>query len=123
VFVSGIFFSGPPHRILRAWGERRLALVYSRVIVEEYERVLDELSRQFAATEGLPFLALLARHGELVQPDPVVGLACRDPADVKFVECLLRSEADWLITGDKDLLEMKVEAAITTPRRFCDRYL
>jgi predicted nucleic acid-binding protein len=58
-----------------------------------------------------------------VQPDPVVGLVCQDPGDVTFVECLLGSGADWLITGGKDLLEMKVEAASRTPQRLCDRYL
>jgi len=29
VFVSGIFFSGPPHRILRVWRDGSVKSVYS----------------------------------------------------------------------------------------------
>ena len=47
VFVSGIFFSGPPYRILRAWREGRVAVAYSPAIILEYRRVLADLSQQF----------------------------------------------------------------------------
>jgi len=54
VFVSGIFFSGAPHRILRAWRDERVQIVYSAAILLEYERVLGELSQQFpTSTVGL----------------------------------------------------------------------
>jgi predicted nucleic acid-binding protein len=33
VFVSGIFFSGPPHRILRAWREGAVRVAYSPAII------------------------------------------------------------------------------------------
>jgi predicted nucleic acid-binding protein len=42
VFVSGIFFSGPPHRILGAWRDGRVRIVYSTSIAEEYQRVLAD---------------------------------------------------------------------------------
>lgn len=32
---------------------------------------------------------------------------CRDPKDVKFLELALNGEADYLITGDKDLLVLE----------------
>jgi hypothetical protein len=47
VLVSGIFFSGPPSRILKAWRSGRLTLVYSPPIFEEYERVLASLADEF----------------------------------------------------------------------------
>ena len=124
VFVSGIFFSGPPHRILRAWRDGRVKMVYSAAIFEEYRRVLIELSRNFPQINGRPFLQFVSEYGELVQPVVISGISCRDPEDVKFIECLLQSRARCLVTGDKDLLESKVKtAAILTPRQFCDHYL
>ena len=39
VLVSGIFFSGPPFRILKAWRDHRLQLVVSTDILNEYQRV------------------------------------------------------------------------------------
>jgi putative PIN family toxin of toxin-antitoxin system len=124
VFVSGIFFSGPPHRILAAWRDGRVAIVYSPAIVEEYERVLAELSREFPQINGQPFLDLLARWGELVKPSPLASAICRDPEDVKFIECLLHSGAHCLVSRDRDLLEARIEKAlILSPRHFCGRYL
>jgi putative PIN family toxin of toxin-antitoxin system len=124
VFVSGIFFSGPPYRILRAWREGRVSVVYSPAIILEYRRILADLSEQFPKINGEPFLDLVTRYGELVHPGPISGASCRDPDDVKFLECLLHSKAHCLVTGDKDLLDVRTKAAlILTPRQFCDRYL
>lgn len=47
VFVSGIFFSGPPYEILHAWRQGRVTLVVSVEILSEYERVGQELAKQF----------------------------------------------------------------------------
>jgi putative PIN family toxin of toxin-antitoxin system len=124
VFVSGIFFAGPPHRILSAWRDGHVTIVYSPAIAEEYQRVLAELSREFPQINGQPFLDLLARWGELVRPSPLATTVCRDPEDVKFIDCLLRSRAHCLVSGDRDLLEARIDGAlILSPRRFWDRYL
>lgn len=32
--------------------------------------------------------------------------ACRDPDDDKFLECALSARADYLVSGDKDLLDL-----------------
>jgi predicted nucleic acid-binding protein len=44
VFVSGVFFSGPPHQILQAWRDGKAQLVISPAILDEYVRVGEELS-------------------------------------------------------------------------------
>jgi putative PIN family toxin of toxin-antitoxin system len=36
VFVSGVFFKGPPHWILLAWRDGKLQLVISPEILDEY---------------------------------------------------------------------------------------
>jgi predicted nucleic acid-binding protein len=39
--------------------------------------------------------------------------ACRDPADVAFLELAMVAKADWLVTGDRDLLP--IEGRMRTP--------
>lgn len=39
VFVSGVFFGGPPGDVLAAWRDERIELVVSPEIFEEYVRV------------------------------------------------------------------------------------
>ena len=124
VFVSGIFFSGPPSRVLRAWRDGRLTLVYSPAIFEEYDSVFIELKDDFPAINPRPVLDFLVFYGEIVHPANVAIAACRDPTDVKFLQCLLASKAHCLVTGDHDLLDDKLEGyLIVSPRQFCDRYL
>lgn len=47
VFVSGVFFSGPPCDILNAWRSGKVRLVLSAEILEEYRRTGEELARRF----------------------------------------------------------------------------
>jgi predicted nucleic acid-binding protein len=49
VFVSGVFFSGPPYQILEAWKDDRFHLIISQDILAEYSRVAEILSSQFPA--------------------------------------------------------------------------
>ncbi|MGB8886667.1 MAG: putative toxin-antitoxin system toxin component, PIN family [Candidatus Korobacteraceae bacterium] len=123
-FVSGIFFSAPPHRILMAWRDQRVTVVYSSAIYQEYQRVLAELSGNFPEINGEPFLDLVRTYGKLVHPVAASGISCRDLADIKFVDCFLQSKARCLVSGDKDLLAVQLNAgSILSPREFCDRYL
>lgn len=49
---------------------------------------------------------------------------CRDPHDEKFLKLALAGKADYLVTGDRDLLEVcKVEEIlILTPADFMGQY-
>jgi putative PIN family toxin of toxin-antitoxin system len=124
VFVSGVFFFGSPGLVLNAWRDRRLTLVYSPAIFEEYDRVFTKLTEDFSRINPRPILDFLVFYGEIVHPANMTLTGCRDPADDKFVECLLASKADCLISGDRDLLEGKFEGcSVLSPRQFCDRYL
>ena len=47
VLVSGIFFTGPPSKILRAWSRGKVQLVVTPEILDEYRRVVIELHDKF----------------------------------------------------------------------------
>ena len=51
-FVSAVFFSGVPGRILEAWRDGRLQLVLSAGILDEYQRVGQALSAQYAGVRA-----------------------------------------------------------------------
>jgi predicted nucleic acid-binding protein len=56
VFVSGVFFSGPPYRILEAWRDGKLQLVASQEILEEYQRIGEILAEQFPGVNLQPII-------------------------------------------------------------------
>lgn len=50
---------------------------------------------------------------------------CRDPKDNKFLDVAIASYADYLITGDDDLLVLERigNTSIITPRKFIDIFI
>ena len=66
VFVSGVFFGGPPGKILEAWRDARVRPVLSAEIFEEYRRDGVELNARYGGVDLEPFLALFGVHAEFV---------------------------------------------------------
>ena len=125
VFVSGIFFSGPPYRILDAWRKGELTLVASPSILEEYRRVGQELAEQFKGVDLTPILELLAVAAEVVETQDLPQPVCTDPDDDKFLACAKASKTKCICTGDKALLKTSgcCGIKVMTPRAFLQEYL
>jgi len=104
VFVSGIFFSGPPSRILKAWQEDRIQIAISEEIIEEYRRVMEELSKKLETIDIDSILELLFIEAELVPSHSFETPVCEDPDDDKFLACAIASKSPYIISGDKHLL-------------------
>jgi len=125
VFISGVFFSGPPYQILKAWCEGRISLLISDEIFEEYQSVGELLSNNFPKVDLGPFLELLAITTELVVPKRLQKPVCEDPDDDKFFACALAGKSKIIISGDKHLLKVSEYKGIKVlrPRKFVDDYL
>jgi uncharacterized protein len=125
VFVSGVFFSGPPYEILDAWRHGKFTLVVSPEILNEYDRVGRELASEFPAVDLVPVLELLALEGEFVKVPPLVERVCSDPDDDKFLACAIASGTRTISSGDKALRKTTGYAGIEvlSPREFVDKYL
>jgi putative PIN family toxin of toxin-antitoxin system len=125
VFISGIFFSGPPYRILEAWRNGKIQLVMSQEILDEYRRVGESLAEQFPNIELQPMLELITINAELFSVQNLPEPVCRDPDDDKFLACVLTSKCKVIISGDKNLLKVSGFHGIRVirPRDFVDEYL
>ena len=106
VFISGIFFTGPPHRILLAWRDGKVQLLVSATILDEYHCAKDELASQFSGVDLEPFLQLLTVQAEVIQPLPLASVIQEDPSDDRFLECAVAGNADCIVSGDKHLLKL-----------------
>jgi putative PIN family toxin of toxin-antitoxin system len=125
VFISGIFFSGPPFQILKAWRNEKIHLVISQEILEEYQRVGEILSVQFPGVDLSPILDLVQLKSEFVTPQSLPEKVCEDPDDDKFLACAMAGKTKLIISGDKKLLKVSNYRGIkiVTPRKFVDEYL
>jgi putative PIN family toxin of toxin-antitoxin system len=124
VLVSGLAYPGSvPGRIVSVWRQGGLDVVLSRYILDEMSRVLPRLTRISLSpdeirdlTDSFMFLA------DIVEPDGGRDESLRDPADQQVLGTLLASNADYLITGDKDLLALAEKYPIVTPAAFWERH-
>jgi uncharacterized protein len=64
----------------------------------------------------------LRREAEVIERSSPLGIRLRDPDDVAILEEAVAGQAEVLVTGDKDLLEMAEHAPIriVSPRGFWD---
>lgn len=65
---------------------------------------------------------LLREYANFSIPEPLAADVCRDPDDIKILGLAVASNADYIVTGDKDLLVLKSfqNIPILTPRSFSD---
>lgn len=125
VLVSGIFFSGHPSDILKAWRDGEVQFALTPEIIDEYVRVARILADGFSGIEINPILTLIIANSDIVQPLPFLHQVCEDPDDDKFLACALASESSTIVSGDKHLLKLSGYRGITvlTPRAFVEQYL
>lgn len=125
VFISGIFFSGPPAQILKAWKEQKIQIVLSKGILDEYQRVAEELSKKFPSVNIEPIIELLTIYGEVVETEGITVTACEDPDDNIFLECAIASNSKIIVSGDNHLLKISGyrNIDVVKPRDFVDNSL
>jgi len=125
VLVSGTILSrGNPYEILEAWRRSRFILVLSPDIISEVESVLrrPKIFKKYSLTETLIVRLIDAFNVEalVIRPGPINPLPDIELADLKFLACADAGAADYLVTGDRALLNFKTYKAtrIVFPRVF-----
>ncbi len=125
VFVSGIFFTGPPYKIIRAWQDNLIQIAVTEEIIEEYIRVIKALSVKFENINLGSILETLLIEAELVPSYSFKEAVCEDPDDDKFITCAIAAKSRLIVSGDKHLLNIGkfLNIQIVTPRYFVDNIL
>ena len=125
VFVSALFWKGAPYHILEAWQENKIKLVFSEEILEEYIRVGTILGKKYKGLDLFSMIDLLTIYGELCFPVTLEAAVSRDPDDDKFLACALGASCNFIVSGDKDLLDISgyADVDVLKPADFVKKYL
>lgn len=125
VFVSAVFFSGPPYQILRAWQTGKFELIVSTEILDEYRRIGEILAEEHPGVDLKPVLNFVLEHAKVYKAAVLKEPICEDPDDDKFIACALASGSNVIVSGDKHLLKISGYQGIQVlkPRSFVDQYL
>jgi len=101
-------------------------LLTAPVLLEELDHVLQypRLHRYYDAETRVRFVALVAALSEIVDlPDEAPPRICRDPADDWVIACAYAGNADLIVSGDRDLLDLRRvgRIPILSARQFLER--
>lgn len=129
VLLSGIAYpASTPGKIMAAWRHGSIDVVLSEFILDELRRVLPRLQsrhglNKYEINDLVDSLSLLA---EVVEPEPSQDATLRDANDLPVLGTLLTaigsSGANYLITGDKDLLVLAGRYPIVGPAQFWEMH-
>ena len=102
---------GPPGRIISAWRTSSFVWIISPPLLEELERAFTypRVQRYLAwrGAEVREFLQLVRRTATLVEPEITLAVVGRDPDDNRVLEAAVVGHADYLVSNDDDLLNLK----------------
>lgn len=120
VFLAAFLSEGLCAKLLTRARKRHFDLFLCPCMLEEIERIMK---KKFKADhdEITATLALIKEAScRLVTPDSSVDGVCRDKDDNRILACVRAAKADYLVSGDADLLvfESFEGAVIIRPRDF-----
>jgi len=108
--VSALLWHGAPHRLFEAIEHAALDLHTSRALLDELAEVLQRRKlRRAVRASGKSIEQLLREYREIakiVTPRRLRTRVSRDPDDDAVLACALAARADFIVTGDKDLLAL-----------------
>ncbi len=110
IIVSGLLWGGPPGRVFQAARDELFVAILTETLLSEILRVLsrDKFRTQLAARQmqvesiGQQYRAA----AQMVETAEIPPEVIRDPKDVVVLACAVGGKADFIVSGDKDLLTL-----------------
>jgi uncharacterized protein len=106
IYISSVFWIGNPHKIIELALDDKIDVYTSPEILTELEKVLK---RDFL--EDYEFIerqiALILEFSKIVKPERKLDIVKEDPKDNMIVECAVTAKAEYIVTGDPHLLNLK----------------
>jgi putative PIN family toxin of toxin-antitoxin system len=106
VWISGLVFGGNPEKVIRYFVDGRFFVITAEELLSELRRKISQRFPLFAPNQAL-LEASIREEAMLVQLGTVQIAVSRDVDDNKFIETATIGKADYIMSGDKDLLDVK----------------
>lgn len=124
VLISSLFWKGPSRHIVDLAIANKIKSITSPEILEEVETVLYEDFKDVPYDKIEGIIRDILSYSQLIIPRQLTVKKLRDLKDTKIIACAVSSKANYIVTGDKDLLVLKKygEVQISNPKTFLDLF-
>jgi len=120
VWVSGLFWKGTPSKIIHQVNKGLLIPCFSEITFAELDKTITKITQNLDSFNiYLHYRKRLLKYAFFVYPKDRV-IICRDAKDNCLLEVAQASGANFLISGDKDLLVVKKfkKTIIISPKKY-----
>ena len=107
VIVSALLFRGTTRCVVSLWQERKFIPLVSKELVQEYFRVLayPKFGLSVQEVKGLVERQMLP-FSTPVKAKKISPIIHEDPSDDIFSACAVAGRADYVVSGDRHLLDL-----------------
>lgn len=121
IFVS-MALGGLVGKINDEWRAGKFILVVSEDIVSEYLEVLQRPKLRLKSRTIAAIVNRVYRKAEFVMPEEKIFVVLADTSDNKFLEAAITGQTDYIVSGDKHLLDLTEYQSIPiiTAREFIE---
>jgi putative PIN family toxin of toxin-antitoxin system len=124
VFVAAVLFRGPTNRLVALWQTGRISVLMSAEVLKEYARVLTNPKFKLSQEEIQALIEQeLLPYIRPVKVKKIAPIIPQDPSDDKFLALAAAGKADYVLSGDNHLLNLRSYAGthILSPDEFFAR--
>ena len=125
VLVSGFLFGGHAREILRLTSRGVVSNFISPGILREVEDALRRPKFGLHPEQVLEIIVLFKDTFEVVSPSIRVRVISSDPKDNHIIEAALAARAEYIISGDRHLLDLTKweDVHLVTPAQFMQTFI
>lgn len=105
ILLSAFIFGGKPEQLFEMARSRKIRLLTSPAILAEFASLLKG-KFDWEDEEIADAIRTIGYSGELIKPAEKISIL-GDDADNRVLECAHAGKADYIVSGDRHLLEMK----------------
>lgn len=108
--------------VLEKWDERKFTVIVTTDIVAEYFDVLNCPKFGLKQDTVDKIARFIYQFSEFIVPEEKIKFIEDDPKDDRFLEAAITGKADFIVSGDRHLLNLKEfrSIPIITGREFLD---
>lgn len=124
ILIASIFWKGHCRKIVDLAVAGKIKSLTSVELLKEIEYVLFEDFSDMPYSRIDEIIRDVLSYSELVTTEEILITGLRDIKDTKVIACAIGGKADYIVTGDKDLLVIKVYSGIPIlkPSEFLNQY-
>lgn len=122
ILLSAIVFGGKLREVLETAIKEQIQIILTEDIIEEMRGVLE--GKKFRYPKKITDLIIqeLEALAEIVKIKNRITVIEKDPEENRMLECAQEAQADFIVSGDMNLLEIQdfKGPRILTPEEFLD---